>query len=399
VVESALPDAVVASDADRLAQVLTNFLSNAARFSARGDAVVVSVSRQGDAIRVAVTDHGAGIPPDFQHRIFEKFAQADASDGRTKGGTGLGLSISRAIIDRLGGHIGFETVPGAGTTFYFDLPEQPPVAPEPAAPAPAGAAGAVPRPRILICEDDRDVATLIRLMLGADFHTDIAADAAQARRLLAQHDYAAMTLDLVLPDQDGIALVQDLRRQPRTRDLPIVVVSIQAHEGLKEPNGGAFGIADWLDKPIDQTRLRDAVSRAAAQRAGRRPRILHVEDDPDTLRVVAAVLGDVAEVAGATGLAQARQALERDAFDLIVLDVALPDGSGLDLLPSLSGTDHAPLPVVVLAAQEIDRDAAPRIAAALVKSRISNQDLLDTVRSLIAPGGGTAGGRAGERPG
>jgi CheY-like chemotaxis protein len=186
-----------------------------------------------------------------------------------------------------------------------------------------------------------------------------------------------------LPDQDGIALVCELRREPRTRDLPIVVVSIQAREGLQELNGGAFGIADWLDKPIDQARLLAAVTQAASQRSRGRPRILHVEDDPDTLRVVAAVLGDVADVSGAASLEQARRALEREAFDLIVLDVALPDGSGLDLLPALTRPDRAPVPVVVFAAQEVDRGTAQRIAAALVKSRISNQDLLDAVRSLI----------------
>jgi PAS domain S-box-containing protein len=392
-VESAVPDAEVTSDADRLAQVLTNLLSNAARFSARGDTVVVSVSRHGRAIRVAVSDRGPGIPEDFQPRIFEKFAQADVSDARTKGGTGLGLSICRAIIDRLGGHIGFETAPGAGTTFFFDLPERAEAEPAPAAPSMPVPAAAGRRPRILICEDDRDVAMLVRLMLGADFQTDIAGDAAQARRLLAQHDYAAMTLDLVLPDQDGIALVRELRQAPRTRELPIVVVSIQAHEGRQELNGGAFGIADWLDKPIDQAQLLTAVTQAASQRAGRRPRILHVEDDPDTLRVVAAVLGDLADVSSATGLERARQALERDTFDLIVLDVALPDGSGLDLLPALARPDRAPVPVVVFAAQEVDPGTAQRIAAALVKSRISNQDLLDTVRSLVSGVGAAAGGR------
>ncbi|HEX6903658.1 MAG TPA: ATP-binding protein [Thermoanaerobaculia bacterium] len=111
----------VLADPDRLHQVLTNLLSNAARHSPRGAAVEVRVRRLDGKLRVSVTDHGAGIPPEFQPRVFEKFAQADSSSSRREGGTGLGLSISRAIVERLGGKIWFETQAGVGTTFFFDL--------------------------------------------------------------------------------------------------------------------------------------------------------------------------------------------------------------------------------------------------------------------------------------
>lgn len=119
----AVPEARVRLDGDRIEQVLANLLSNAAKFSPRGGMVEVRVTRQPGCVRVAVTDHGPGIPAHFQERVFEKFAQADLSSSRQKGGTGLGLSISRAIIERHGGQIGFTTAPGEGTTFFFDLPE------------------------------------------------------------------------------------------------------------------------------------------------------------------------------------------------------------------------------------------------------------------------------------
>ncbi|MEQ6341193.1 MAG: PAS domain S-box protein [Gammaproteobacteria bacterium] len=111
------------ADQDRLMQVMANLLSNATKFSPANDVVAVSVARNGRGIRVCVTDHGPGIPEEFHHRIFQKFAQADASDTRQKGGTGLGLNISKAIIEKHGGEIGFKTQSGVGTTFYFDLPE------------------------------------------------------------------------------------------------------------------------------------------------------------------------------------------------------------------------------------------------------------------------------------
>jgi len=105
----------------RLAQVLANLLSNAAKFSPQGQTVDVRVLQQGESIRVSVTDHGPGVPENFQARIFSKFSQADATDTRQKGGTGLGLAISKEIIERMGGQIGFNSNPGHGATFWLEL--------------------------------------------------------------------------------------------------------------------------------------------------------------------------------------------------------------------------------------------------------------------------------------
>src|SRR4029450_502326 len=115
-------DAYVLADADRVMQVLTNLLSNAAKFSPPHAEVVLGAERRGPELRVWVSDRGPGIPKDFRERIFQRFAQADSSTTRRREGTGLGLSISKAIIQRLGGRIGFETQEGVGTTFFIDLP-------------------------------------------------------------------------------------------------------------------------------------------------------------------------------------------------------------------------------------------------------------------------------------
>jgi len=122
-VVAAVPEAKVHADGDRLAQVLTNLISNACKFSPPGSTVDVAVTREDGRLRVAVADHGPGIQEEFLDRIFQRFSQADASDARQKGGTGLGLSISKAIVERLGGEIGFTTGRGKGATFYFFLPE------------------------------------------------------------------------------------------------------------------------------------------------------------------------------------------------------------------------------------------------------------------------------------
>ena len=116
-------DACVLVDADRIMQVLTNLLSNAAKFSPPHARVTLGAERRGAEVRVRVTDRGPGIPRDFRDRIFQRFAQADSSTTRQREGTGLGLSISKAIVEHLGGRIGFESQEGAGTTFFIDLPE------------------------------------------------------------------------------------------------------------------------------------------------------------------------------------------------------------------------------------------------------------------------------------
>ena len=216
------------------------------------------------------------------------------------------------------------------------------------------------------------------------FRTDIAYDAAQAKQLLAQHAYAGMTLDILLPDQHGIALLGDLRKEARTRSLPIVVVSIAAHESREVLNGDAIGVVDWLEKPIDTARLRAAVEQAVREHANGKARILHIEDDPDLVEVVTAMLREVAEVAVAGTLQEGHGKLEAEHFDLVILDVELPDGSGLDVLPLLKDGSHTPTPVIVFSAHAVGAEIAEQVSATLVKARTSNEKLLDTIASLTA---------------
>ena len=119
-----VPDAIVSGDDGRLLQVITNLMSNAAKFSPGGAAVAVFAEIRGRELRIAVTNHGPGVPDELRGRIFERFAQGDGSDTRLKGGTGLGLFICKAIVEKMGGTIGYTSGLGHGATFYFDLPLQ-----------------------------------------------------------------------------------------------------------------------------------------------------------------------------------------------------------------------------------------------------------------------------------
>jgi signal transduction histidine kinase len=117
-----LPGRSVLADRKRLLQIMTNLLSNAAKFSPEGDAVEIRMAESGRHVRVEVQDHGPGIPEAFRSRIFGRFAQADSTASRQKGGTGLGLAICKRLIEMMRGRIGFEDRPGGGTTFWFELP-------------------------------------------------------------------------------------------------------------------------------------------------------------------------------------------------------------------------------------------------------------------------------------
>lgn len=214
---------------------------------------------------------------------------------------------------------------------------------------------------------------------------DIAYTTEHAKRLLAERSYALMTLDMLLPDRNGISLVRELRADENMRSFPITVVSIVAEDTKKAVNGGALEIIDWLDKPIDQTRLLAVINTAVRKGSTDRPRILHIEDDADVLRVVSTLLSDRAEVSQAATLREARKMLRQQHFDLVLLDLVMPDGSGTELLP-LINKRTPPIPVVVFSACEVDGATAKMVGAILIKSRTSNEQLLDAIMAVIENG-------------
>ena len=369
---AAMVSAVV--DADRMLQVLVNLLSNACKFSPAGSEVLVQMTLDAarGRVRVAVMDHGPGIADTFRARIFQKFAQSDSSDTRSKGGTGLGLNISKSIIERMGGSIDFDSTVGLGSTFFIELPyqiESPLVAQDAAS--------------ILVCEDDADIARLLTLMLAqGGWRCDIAPDADSARQLLAQREYQAMTLDLSLPGEDGLSLLRWMRSRESSMNLPVVVVSAQADTGQHSIQGGAVGVADWLSKPIDELRLMSVLRKLMPGGVPGTPQVLHVDDDADLVKVVAAMLQPNFSVVHAKDLLQAKQCLQEQRFDLILLDLNLPDGSGGELLGSLPLLNLS-TPTVIFSAQEVDYGLLEKVRGALVKSRTSNEQLLATLHNLI----------------
>lgn len=369
-------DIKVRVDEQRLMQVLANFLSNAIKFSPQNSNVTVSAMRSDGRVRVDVKDQGPGIPLEFRSRIFQKFSQADSSDTRQKGGTGLGLAISKELVERMGGKIGFESDIGHGTTFYFELPVLD------AGQAESSRIEETAQARILVVEDDPDVAKLLALMLQrGGYQSDIAASGEEALSRLENRTYAAMTLDLMLPGICGLEVLRRMRLRPETANLPVVVISAKAEDGRLAISGDFHNI-DWLPKPIDNRQLLAAVEKGLQRKQDHRPAVLHVEENADLYRVVKAILGEQFSVQHAPTIAMAENMLAAQPFDTVLLDIELPDGSGWDLLPSIHNLQPSPR-VIILSSYELSLAEAAKVEAVLLKSRISSQELLSVLNRKI----------------
>jgi signal transduction histidine kinase/DNA-binding response OmpR family regulator len=367
-------------DPDRLVQAVTNLLSNDIKFSPPGEEVVVAVEARNETARISVRDHGHGVPDEFKPHIFEKFAQADATDARQKGGTGLGLSIVKEIVDRLDGAVGFGDAPGGGAIFYVDLPNW------------ARAVRLQSRLirkadlRVLLCEDNPEASIVLFDRLRQEgFLADVALTANEAVARVAATSYAAILVDLQLPEGDGISLIKQLRAQPQIYNTLLVVLSADLDPAHDEAQPSTLlNILDWLDTPIDVARLVRVLDRPIARNGKTRPRILHIDSDSELLRTVAAALGARAEVMSVASIDEARRALATNRFDVAVLDVALAAGSGFDLLHELRDGDGDAIPLVVFSPHDANPAFAVQVRAALTKSRTSIDNLIATLCKRFA---------------
>jgi CheY-like chemotaxis protein/two-component sensor histidine kinase len=251
-------DPVVMGDEDRVMQIVTNLLSNAAKFSPADGVVRIAVTPLDRRFRISVADQGPGIADEFRERIFGKFAQADSSDTRQKGGTGLGLNIVREIAERLGGAVSFDSVPGHGATFHVDLPIAPATSDPYATPQPLGrisdAKGAV----VLHVDDDPDMLRIVATTLEGHAEVHSCPSVHEARAALQRFSFDAVILDLGMADGNGIDLVPTIRARGPT---PIIVFTAQ---------DAALGELDAVDAVLVKSRdsldrLADEVARLTAE--------------------------------------------------------------------------------------------------------------------------------------
>ena len=376
-------EVMVRIDTKRMDQVMSNLLSNAAKYSPTDDQVQISIEVLDDHVRISVHDNGEGIPEEFKARIFSKFAQADSSDTRQQGGTGLGLNITKAIVEQQGGSIGFDSGAGKGTSFYVDLP----IWDEESEVKKHSYTTPSDQELLLVVEDDQDVFKQLGILLKKEgYHIHRAFNYQEALQQTQKHKYEIVILSLTIPGGSGISFLRELRNNDATVNLPVIVVSASVNEGKLEANGDAFGMVDWIEKPIDENRLLTSIRSGFFRVPTKGRRLLHVEDDPDIAILIDTLLEDECKVVHAITLKQAKQFVNNEMFDLILLDIGLPDGSGLELLPMLKSQDHH-TPVIIFSAQDINPNIAEQIQYSLLKSKTNNQQVLKQIRLALKGSG------------
>jgi signal transduction histidine kinase/CheY-like chemotaxis protein len=405
-------------DADRLHQVLTNLLSNAIKFTPAGGTVVVQARNSilpadappdspdsafappvGESILVSVQDTGVGLPGEELARIWDRFYQADSTTSRRYGGTGLGLTIVKNLVELHGGQV-WATSAGAGkgSTFHFRLPLAPDTAPTdpPEDMAAAASSGAEPAdangapaaaPLILVIEDNADLASIMRTMLdAAGYRVALAQDGPtgidQARRLQP----AAIMLDVILPRANGWEVLQQLKHDPRTAPIPVIVVSILEHHRL----GLMLGATEYLVKPFDRDRLVNTL-RNLTGRGLASPRVLVVDDAPSLRDLLKTRLSDAGYTVATAedGLA----ALDRIAEappDLLILDLMMPRLDGfavLEWVRAHTNPQIRELPVVLVSAKDLTAEERAQLAdatqALIPKVGMSLGELLRVVKETL----------------
>jgi CheY-like chemotaxis protein/two-component sensor histidine kinase len=357
-IEKDLPH--VLYDKDRLAQVFTNILGNAIKFTPESGKITVKAwINQGEApekrnmVTVSISDTGIGIEPENHHKIFENFGQVgDVLKDRPKG-TGLGLPICKKIIENFGGKIWVESDLGKGTTFLFTVPiAKTRINSELINQIPLPEAKAANGKTILVVDDEANVRLFIKHELLAQGHRVIeAAGGKEAVEMARKHHPDLITLDIMMPDLDGFDVTAVLKNDPTTKNIPILIITIV--EDMEK--AFRLGANDYITKPISLDTLLQKVNRLLERN---RKRILVVDDDENILRSLEFELRKRGFVTtSAVNGKEALNAVDGSRPDLILLDIRMPEMNGYEVMKVLkSKTDTLEIPIIIMTGIDTDSE-------------------------------------------
>ncbi len=355
-------------DEGRITQILTNLIANAWQYTPSGGQVTVTlgVAKEMDGyLQVDVADTGIGIASDDLARIFDRFYRVDSPAVQEVGGSGLGLSIVKMFVEMLGGKIWVESELGKGSVFSFTLPEVTAEMPEEVTSAELLAEEptvlAARRPKILVVEDDREVALLLRRQLEAEgYHVLLAGSGQDALWLAREEQPQLITLDIMLPDIDGFMVLEQLKDHPVTAPIPVIIISMLG----EEDKGYALGAVDYVVKPFSEKQLLDSVRQALGPirkedgAEGARNNLLVVDDEQDiTTFLVQALSVHGYEVRSASNGLEALERIGESMPDLILLDLKMPGMDGYEVIRHLKGDEATRgIPIIVITASPVDKE-------------------------------------------
>jgi CheY-like chemotaxis protein/anti-sigma regulatory factor (Ser/Thr protein kinase) len=355
------------SDLTKVRQALFNLLSNACKFTRNGTITLTALrdtNEAGDGIVFEVSDTGIGMTPDQQAKVFEAFTQADDSTTRTYGGTGLGLAITKSFCRLMGGDVTLTSEAGKGTTFTVRLPAMTRAAPDNAISAAAQRSEnlqvTVPEdaPIVLVVDDDPNSRELIgRHLQRGGYAVRMAANGDEAMQLARKLQPDVVTLDVLMPQMDGWAVLSAMKEDAALAEIPVIMVTITQNQNI----GFALGAADYLIKPIDRDRLVRAVEKCCPR--GAPWHVLIVEDDAPTSELMRRTLQQidckvVEAENGRVGLERLNEAVP----DLILLDLMMPEMDGFEFIARVRAEARwRHIPVIVVTAKTLTAEDRARL--------------------------------------
>ncbi|WP_374950875.1 response regulator [Mucilaginibacter sp.] len=393
------------TDKVRVEQVIKNLLSNAFKFTPENGSITITASRgvKEKTINFSIKDTGIGIPAEKQKIIFEAFQQADGSTSRKYGGTGLGLSISRELAGLLGGSITLNSEPGVGSEFILTLPFEATIVPvEQEVPtvdsfAPTNtflASNAVKKaahpdrdPLVVIVEDDKNFASILEdYARDHGYKSVMVNEGTNAVEIIKEQQPDAVILDIMLPGKDGWQILKELKQDEETLHIPVHLMSAGEAAANRVRKEGAIS---FLKKPVNTETLDKLFGDIMANSGTKFTQILLVEDH----QAQSQALKDLMQSQGITvdqafDGESAFRMLYQNEYQCVILDLNLPDISGLDLLDKIKEVDRfAALPVIINTAMELDKTSVNRLMhyanAMVVKTSKSSDRLIDEVNLFL----------------
>jgi PAS domain S-box-containing protein len=369
----------VRGDTMRVRQVLLNLISNASKFTDQGSITVETSVQRGPIGRmealINVIDTGPGISIEDQKKLFQAFSQVDGSATRKSGGSGLGLSICANLVQLHGGRIGVHSVVGQGSTFWFTLP----LYNQPAEEVPADAKV------VLAIDDDPQVIGLYeRYLTPQGYYVIALTDPSKAKEQAIKVKPYAITLDIMMPGKDGWSVLMDLKSDPATRDIPIIICSImeQADKGF------SLGAADYLVKPILEEDLVCALDRL--NKDGTIHEVLVIDDDPNDLRLIEKILSQHGQYKPilVEGGRKGWEVINQKIPHAIILDLFMPDMDGFTILEKLhENSILREIPVLVVSGGGLTNEQQKQLndfgQRLITKGSLNEGQLIETIENAL----------------
>lgn len=375
---------VIRSDRNKVKQILLNLLSNAVKFTPKGGSITISATGRDGRLELRVMDTGIGIAKENLDKIFDEFRQVDGSSTREYGGTGLGLAITRRLVKLLGGEIGVESEIGKGSTFIINIPVTldgvealtetvTRIDPE--------------RKTILAVDDDPSAIYVLKKYLESEGYQVLAAhNGAEAIRLAREVRPFAITLDIMIPGKDGWDVINEIKGDPATEHIPIVVISILDNKAL----GFSLGATDYLTKPVDKDTVLCSLKKLLPPKCmDCTPRVLLVDDDPIHIMAMKAVLtGNGYKVMVAPGGREAIEAINETTPCAIILDIMMPEVDGFMVLEEIKKREETrDVPVIILTAKDITDEDKKRlngsIEGLITKGLLAQDEILKDLKNIV----------------